>query len=203
MTRDYIKEMLDENTGVHFMDSGGESGRVWQRNQKYDVRNHPEFEFDTDSIRINTYHWLDERVEYAPWLDPGLQEYMSKNDAWTYLDARNWVEEIGGKLDSEVCYTYNHENQLSQDIQFSLFRLGAGSYCILQSHNGADARGGMSIPRVFKVKLTVFDMFNFNHVGLVDEFGEIHKAYDCEEVDGKIVVKESGIEVQLTPYVGD
>ena len=34
MTKQIIYEMLTENTGTHFLDSGGEDGRNWQRNQK-------------------------------------------------------------------------------------------------------------------------------------------------------------------------
>ena len=29
-----VYEMLTENTGTHFLDSGGEDGRHWQVNQK-------------------------------------------------------------------------------------------------------------------------------------------------------------------------
>ena len=31
-----VSEMLKENTGTHFLDSGGSYGRSWQRNQKRD-----------------------------------------------------------------------------------------------------------------------------------------------------------------------
>ena len=33
-TQQAIFEMLTENTGKHFLDSGGDNGRHWQRNQK-------------------------------------------------------------------------------------------------------------------------------------------------------------------------
>ena len=33
-TKQVIYNMMIENTGTHFLDSGGEDGRNWQRNQK-------------------------------------------------------------------------------------------------------------------------------------------------------------------------
>ena len=33
-TKQVIYNMMIENTGTHFLDSGGEDGRHWQQNQK-------------------------------------------------------------------------------------------------------------------------------------------------------------------------
>jgi hypothetical protein len=46
-------------------------------------------------------------------------------------------------------YTYNCENDMSQDFQFDTLSDDYGdTYVILQTHNGCDARGGMSTPVV-------------------------------------------------------
>lgn len=197
---DEIKNMLCENTGKHFMDSGGENGRMWQINAKRDITKLPEFYFIGDSLIINTYHWLHERVEYMEGFTTQLHEYFEKADEWDYMAAREWVEEIGGELEGDVVYTYNCENQLSQDVQFSLFRLGKKYYVVLQSHNGADARGGMSTPRVFRVKDDSYCMFDFSFLSLQDEDGETVKPWDAEEVDGVIRERETGKELHVCMY---
>ena len=40
-----IIEMLKENTGTHFLDSGGNSNRNWQRNQDINFEGQPCVEF--------------------------------------------------------------------------------------------------------------------------------------------------------------
>jgi hypothetical protein len=50
-------------------------------------------------------------------------------------------------------YSYNNECLLDQDIQYVHFMIGyrydEDEYVLVQSHNGCDARGGLSKPRVF------------------------------------------------------
>lgn len=48
-----------------------------------------------------------------------------------------------------LVYTYNHDNALSQDIQYLIFGHENESYVLLQIHGGADARGGLTMPRAF------------------------------------------------------
>lgn len=45
--------------------------------------------------------------------------------------------------------SYNSDNNLSQDIEFRGFYCDDWSIIVLQVHNGADARGGYTRPRVF------------------------------------------------------
>ena len=63
-TKEVLKEMLTENTGIHLLDSGGVYGRHWERNQGRDFDNEPatllkfnssEGEFEID-ITHNLYH---------------------------------------------------------------------------------------------------------------------------------------------------
>jgi hypothetical protein len=54
-------------------------------------------------------------------------------------------------------YTYNDQSLLSQDIVFSQFSHDCIDYAIIQIHNGADARGGFTSPRVFECDESLFD----------------------------------------------
>jgi len=197
---DYIKEMLCENTGIALMDSGGVDGRAWQQNAKHDITKQPEGYFRWDCLYINTYHWLKERVEYHAELTDELTEYMETSDEWDYVGAREWVKSIDGELDGEVCYTYNCENQLNQDVQFSLFQLGKQYFAVIQSHNGADARGGMSTPKVFKIIGDSTSLFDFNYLTLEDDEGNEVKPWDAEEFGGVITEKETGRVLDVCMY---
>ena len=60
-TKEIIYKMLTENTGIHMCDSGGEDGRMWQRNQKKsynDFDNEPEITKDDDLIYKSLFHHL-------------------------------------------------------------------------------------------------------------------------------------------------
>ena len=54
-------------------------------------------------------------------------------------------------------YTYNDQSLLSQDIVFNQFSHDHTDYVILQIHNGCDARGGFTSPRVFECDESLFD----------------------------------------------
>ena len=51
-----------------------------------------------------------------------------------------------------VHYTYNWENNLSQDFQYAYVTCGSDTWVLLQTHNGVDARCGLADIRVFKLK---------------------------------------------------
>ncbi len=48
-----IAEMMTENTGTHFLDSGGESGRFWQRNQGKDFKKEQPSTYKISKIRFS------------------------------------------------------------------------------------------------------------------------------------------------------
>ena len=59
--------------------------------------------------------------------------------------------------DTRSEYTYNYENSLSQDIQY--ISLGDTYDCniiALAIHNGADARGGLTDYKIFKIDEDLF-----------------------------------------------
>jgi len=179
-TQQAVYEMLTENTGKHFLDSGGDNGRHWQRNQKkthLDFINEEEIQierFDKDDVLItkSLYHHLNETCEYLPQLTNQLNDWINENkyDAINNPEGRSnvWcdVEEFISEFVSDdkihCVYTYNFENVLSQDIQYLHF--GSDIYdndiIALSIHNGADARGGLTDYRFFKVDWDTFLNFD-------------------------------------------
>jgi hypothetical protein len=105
MIKQAIAEMLTENTGIHMLDSGGDNGRMWQRNQAataagftFEDQEHTSIEFgwygrDKPELEImrtvSVYHWLTERLE-VPGSDCPVMELWNqflieaadRDDAW-------------------------------------------------------------------------------------------------------------------------
>lgn len=49
-------------------------------------------------------------------------------------------------------YTYNEENCLDQDFIFKVFTFNGDQFVFIQTHNGCDARGGFSSPKIFEIE---------------------------------------------------
>ena len=58
-----IQAMLKENTGKHFLDSGGDNGRMWQRNQNKVFKSEPRVTIDDYGFTVSTFHYLSEVLE--------------------------------------------------------------------------------------------------------------------------------------------
>ena len=166
-----VYEMLTENTGTHFLDSGGEDGRHWQRNQKKslaDFQAETELELlDADSDYPNYYkslfHHLVNSLEYLDqdtqdlqaWIDANPYHYLDNKDGRGHIiaDIEDYMRMTYNQdLEPRCTYTFNFDNSLSQDIQF--ISLGDTYECniiALCIHNGADARGGMTDYKIFKM----------------------------------------------------
>lgn len=168
-----VGEQLKENTGSHFLDSGGFYGRYWQFNQGRKFRKEPQtvLKFDVDrggiAIRHNLYHWLVARLDFAP----GLQEMYEKS-----RDQRNThivnmedfavslVESYGatglyGEGLPDSVNTYNRMDLLTQVIQYAYFTVEGCFYVLLQVHGGCDVRGGYTPPKAYRVKEDGYPMF--------------------------------------------
>ena len=154
-----IYKMLTENTGVHMCDSGGEDGRHWQRNQKKklkDFKNEIDISYDNDDqCTKSLFHHLVDSCEYlqdeTKLLETWIKQDKNRSNSW------NDVEEFMSKYIHQnkkinCIYTYNEDNVLSQDIQFLY---GGNIYdsdvVAISIHNGADARGGLTDYKFFKV----------------------------------------------------
>lgn len=103
ITEKVIREMLTENTGKHFLDSGFEYGRHWQQNQHRNFKSEPSetlkfstYQIDGEtkidiSVTLNVYHWLVDHLTFNSELDKilhgrFLQERDQDNDkCWLEL----------------------------------------------------------------------------------------------------------------------
>lgn len=169
-TEQKIADMLTENTGTHLLDSGGTSGRNWQRNQGLTVdmfKQSPEAIFAVNEwgweAEINIFHYLNARVflsyraeelqrQFVSWI-----EEDSERNPWSCSDMEDWAKEVTDTdtgLESvcgEIFNTYNWENYLSQTLQGVQFTIDGVPFVLLQIHGGADVRGGYTHPQVFEL----------------------------------------------------
>lgn len=167
-----IIKMLQENTGSHILDSGGAYGRHWERNQKlpstvkfwdntsqiwldmYDGSN-PEI-YATISIYHhlkNSLIWDDEVTKVNRMWDKFWRADEDTYKPWHKLMEEFWEKvkdlpdyDFGDKNSLQSGYTYNDENSLSQDFTYIIM----GDWVFIQIHNGCDARGGFTTPKLFK-----------------------------------------------------
>lgn len=172
--------MLTENTGRHMLDSGSAYGRHWERNQGRDFEAEPqttsEFSISTYQgkstldvmVTHNIYHWLTDRLDYSERVDKIFRWFCNRKSQVEL----SWDQNINNFLNNPLglqreCrsmygssptsgYTYNDQALLSQDIVFHQFSTDH-DLVILQIHNGCDARGGFTSPRVFECDESLFD----------------------------------------------
>ena len=189
-TQKAIYKMLTENTGVAMCDSGGDDGRHWQRNQKKsfeDFQNEIEISYDKDfGCTKSLFHHLNESLEYLPELTKKLNSWISKDkyDVFKNYHGRcnDWdnVQTFMEKYiypDEKInChYTYNEETVLSQDVQI-LYGGDIFDHDIiaLSIHNGADARGGLTDYKFFKVDWDSFLNYSSDYYDQ-DEIKEMYQ----------------------------
>lgn len=189
-----IQSMLKENTGTHFLDSGGDSGRAWQRNQNKVFKSEPRVSIDEYNVTVSTFHYLSEILE--------LDNFTRKVNSFITRNKLHWCEEVAEEIENKdfMCHeiekfndtvnTYNGENSLSQVLLFKTFKLyNDDVYVLLQIHGGADVRGGYTNTKCFKLKgyLTGLVAIYGSYEG--KEFSNNYNGYsltwedDDEEVD--------------------
>jgi hypothetical protein len=170
-TKKIIYEMLTENTGSHFLDSGGAYGRNHERNAKKTIndfeaepvqfwelnrwKNKETKKTNYDIIRtLSVFHYLSEldiddiceefneiNLNADNW-NADADCYGVSSEAWAYLQ----------KYDAEITHTfntYNGDSDLSQVLQGSYVDIDGEKYLILQVHGGCDVRGGYTTARLF------------------------------------------------------
>lgn len=153
-TAEMLAAQFTENTGTHILDSGGGSGRGWQRRAGMtadDFLALPEIEIDDDMVSVNTFHLLAKHLHYSDRsadLTAQFRAYVDSTavgDAYTNscYSVQEWLDTIGGEY-SEMENTYNYETLLDNTLQYVSFWLGGNYYTALSTHNGADVRGGYS-----------------------------------------------------------
>jgi len=110
----------------------------------------------------NKYRGMTYKHEFQSWQeDLSEDEFVSRALKAFPVKAIKFIYEEGLEAtDDGTFYTYNHENDLSQDFSADLFfrEKGCGGdiynnqYVVLRTHNGADARGGLSSPVVAAIR---------------------------------------------------
>lgn len=148
-TEEVVADMLVENTGRHFLDSGGAYGRQWERNQAavgatdlspaefYKAQ--PEAWVEWDYALVSVFHFLTSRLDYAPELDRRFRLWVRMDpserwsDSYRTFNSYDTVEEFHeawkrkgwidrhAEWDGSGGLTYNSENVVSQDFHWYFF----------------------------------------------------------------------------------
>jgi hypothetical protein len=112
----------------------------------------------------STYEFLAEVLEYYPamekmyeaWIDVTYPDEYSR--PYDYELAPEFAKDVMhgtglyGEGDPMSGYTYNYENILDHDFQYTYFEVGDSNYVILSVHLYGDARGNFSGWNVFKLR---------------------------------------------------
>ena len=150
-----IFEMITENTGTHMLDSGGDSGRNWQRNQGKsidDFKNEPAATLSfysikrddngkitdaTPEIDVSIFHKLTSGIlelddlchefNAMPCNDWEGSYYGISGEQYAWLTGKGF-QPINKKY--EGWNTYNWDNNFSQVLQGTDLELNGGSLCI-------------------------------------------------------------------------
>jgi hypothetical protein len=166
-----IADMLVENTGSHFLDSGGAYGRNWERNAGKTVEDfmrEPEATVDKWACpTLSAFHFLRQRLDFLPDEQALFDRYAAvphrEREGWLdimqgFAEARQkampvprWSENAGRV---SIENDYNYGGMLSCTIQFVWWveehpEEGERARVLLQVHGGCDVRGGYSAPVLF------------------------------------------------------
>ena len=189
-----IYEKLTENTGKHFLDSGGSSNRNWQRNQEKtlnDFINEDEqtFEigFDKDGVAdeilrtVSVFHFLagagsnleiDDICEKFNELNALPEEWADCEPYGVGISAWNYLREFVNDDKMRVWNTYNGESDLSQTLQganLELFTDGQfEDYVLIQIHGGCDVRGGYTDAVLFKCYEGIINEYLYEYMDSYD-----------------------------------
>jgi len=200
-----LVRMLMENTGRHFLDSGGAYGRDWERNQARGLwtaaqwLQTPEIwsdawgSSDTDeddvetstggSVTLSVFHYLRQRLEFNSQLTAWLFREEDGNDDPWLVSMERWAEarhegDAGDYWQHRSFNSYNEDNLLSQTIQGVTFTYQDQAYVALQIHGGADVRGGYTRPKVFAVTTDeAWSLFDWNKWS----FGHVAEYKDTQD----------------------
>ena len=113
-TEEVLLEMLTERTGIHFLDSGGASGRHWQRNASRDFESEEpstlSFRYNSIELTHRVFHWLRDRLEFDEdanaAFDGPLREQLDRdgNKSWEELrdEFAAWYAAYRSRIDSSA-----------------------------------------------------------------------------------------------------
>ena len=166
-TEQAIYKMLTESTGTHFLDSGGDSGRAWQQNQKKSLQDFEDEPTETIEDKdtdypyreLSVFHHLNGTLEYQETRTEDFNGWLAREQRDnTLTDAEDYLSEFYYS-DTTIINTYNEECDLSQTILIVAGRIFEDDLIALAIHNGADVRGGYTDYRIFKITDESFYMW--------------------------------------------
>lgn len=225
---EFLYDQFTTNTGTHFLDSGGLDGRKWQQNQKKtleDFLKESEVELDPWYLEhlkeegtsedlvptVNTFHYMLNNLE--------LDEFCN---FFNEIPCKDWNSELAyglSKAGSEYLErngfrlgtpwnSYNYDTNLDHVLQgCNVYIEGDAeeypSYMLIQLHLGADARGGYTDSKLYKLKN---EYFNTNPYVYGDIDGipvtTSYNGYNLTDEDGSNVPvnKDSKINLYVEEY---
>lgn len=160
-----IDKMLKENTGRHFLDSGGAYGRHWEQNQERDytkeeatilrVKAEEDGEITELYVMFNLFHFLTAHLDVDEFTEKIEREFyeFGEKEEWDREPWEDVLEAFRKEKKIKVKhsdYTYNHDCILTQDIVFWECEFDGEDFLILRIHNGCDARSGFTSPKFFR-----------------------------------------------------
>lgn len=209
-----LYSMLKENTGIHFMDSGGDSGRAWQRNANKSINdfyNEPAVYLEYDIAEgetskdlvygISVFHFLRDRIELDEVCDTFNKKKVKdwNGDYYGVSEAgQKWLDKRFQKM-GESWNTYNWESNLSQVLQGTdlVDVYTDEKYVLIQIHGGADVRGGYTDAKLFKVKE---NSYGVNGTLLIEDvYGTIDGKEVSNYYDGHSLTDDEGEAVPVKP----
>lgn len=197
--------MLKENTGIHFLDSGGTDGRGWQRNAKRTIKdfmNEPIVSYIYDrkykniERTVSVFHFLgslelDEFCDMFNKANTKTKDWDSNGEIYgVSIKAEKVLQGIANEhkmTEPRIWNTYNGDSDLSQTLQGASFTIDGEEYVIVQIHNGADVRGGYTDAKMFKVTDEYYSVPEYMPLSDILE-------YELEYIDVK---DEEGLSVSM------
>jgi len=198
-----LAEMWTENTGTHMLDSGGDTGRQWQRNAgktASDFLAHGDIYLEDGIATRDTFHLclralrFDADTEsltnrFRNWVQSMPNEWDSDyyyNSAGTVHEFITEVldAERVGDYSLEIANSYNSDTLLDSVIMYGFFKYRGVDYLALSKHGGADVRGGYSDFVFFELACEpiefLLDQVTFSaYCEQCDEY-DSYESYDAE-----------------------
>lgn len=200
-----LLSMLKENTGSHFLDSGGAYGRHWQENKGLTVAKLLKQEsviWNDGYYTISLFHYLRNQLD----IDKVCEKFNrinKKANNWDSdlayglsIEGENFLLMLNAKI-SDAWNSYNGESSLSQFIQGSYVQIKDSYYVLLQIHGGCDVRGGYTDAYLFKITNEYQEFLNPEGVyGYVIKENGLRIEVD-NRYNGYSLTDENGNEVEI------
>jgi len=160
-TEQALAEMLTENTGTHFLDSGGAYGRHWQRNRgrKFsdELTSTLTARYGYLEVTHNVYHWLAERLDLDEEATELFERFSERSDESYLYDMQefpayhakhfpSWAEPCehceDGVVseDGEPVYCEHCEGSgvIPDEVREAAGIYGEGEPIVVNTYNGED-----------------------------------------------------------------